>query len=181
MFLGPHKMIMSHYFMSLWYPLELGTFLIFWRKASLTHMVKSVYGRKSNSLNFLPVNLSIFPYSKKIKGTICHGLGWREVCSCTARGLGSLFSQSGLPSECVLVISILFAVLTSGEKVLHLLSSELGSIVRCYIFSNPKSFEHVPDNGDQLLGSGLLGEVEHWYPVCEPVVKTSQVLPLIVQ
>ena len=28
MFLGPHKMKMSHYFISLWYPLELGTFLI---------------------------------------------------------------------------------------------------------------------------------------------------------
>ena len=27
MFLGPHKMKMSHYFVSLWYPLELGTFL----------------------------------------------------------------------------------------------------------------------------------------------------------
>ena len=26
MFLGPHKMKMSHYFISLWYPLELGTF-----------------------------------------------------------------------------------------------------------------------------------------------------------
>ena len=88
-------MIMSHYFMSLWYPLELGTFLIFWRKASLTHMVKSVYGRKINTLNFLPVNLYIFPYSKKIKGTICHGLGWREVCSCTARGLGSLCLSQG--------------------------------------------------------------------------------------
>ena len=28
MFLGPHKMKMSHYFISLRYPLELGTFLI---------------------------------------------------------------------------------------------------------------------------------------------------------
>ena len=28
MFLGPHKMKMSHYFISFWYPLELGTFLI---------------------------------------------------------------------------------------------------------------------------------------------------------
>ena len=28
MFLGPHKMKMSHYFISLWYPLELGTFFI---------------------------------------------------------------------------------------------------------------------------------------------------------
>ena len=28
MFLGPHKMKMSHYLISLWYPLELGTFLI---------------------------------------------------------------------------------------------------------------------------------------------------------
>ena len=28
MILGPHKMKMSHYFISLWYPLELGTFLI---------------------------------------------------------------------------------------------------------------------------------------------------------
>ena len=28
MFLGPHKMEMSHFFVSLWYPLELGTFLI---------------------------------------------------------------------------------------------------------------------------------------------------------
>ena len=28
MFLGPHKMKMRHYFISLWYPLELGTFLI---------------------------------------------------------------------------------------------------------------------------------------------------------
>ena len=27
-FLGPHKIKMSHYFISLWYPLELGTFLI---------------------------------------------------------------------------------------------------------------------------------------------------------
>ena len=28
MFLGPHKMKMSHYFISLWYPPELVTFLI---------------------------------------------------------------------------------------------------------------------------------------------------------
>ena len=27
MFLGPHKMKMSHYFITLWYPLELVTFL----------------------------------------------------------------------------------------------------------------------------------------------------------
>ena len=28
MFLGPHKMKMIHYFISLWYPLEIWTFLI---------------------------------------------------------------------------------------------------------------------------------------------------------
>ena len=28
MFLDPHKIPMSHYFISLWYPLELGTFFI---------------------------------------------------------------------------------------------------------------------------------------------------------
>ena len=76
MFFGPHNMKMSHHFISLWYPLKLGTFLIFWRppplfgliskfgcffdwKASLSHLIY-LYSSKTQKMKSM-----LLYYNKK--------------------------------------------------------------------------------------------------------------------